>query len=500
MTLSYFRRRLLLPAGLLLIAWLGAARPAGAVITFTSENNLLFSASMTVQAIVPDAAVGYRMYLTSGGAHVLSAKSSNMLSWALEAGIRLSTAATAGIDSSSITSCGIHFSTNPADPMQMYYVGISSEGRYSILLATSTDGLLWKKSSAFLFQFNNGLGFLDSPRPFLIDAATMRMFYIRDRNGANNPSDYRIASAFSSDGGLSFTDEGERLVGETAFQVSVTTLTDGRTRIYYTKPLTGETTASQVLSAISPSASGTSFTTESGVRFSTISATGLSFPVVIRSTENFRWRMFVALTTAPDTSDGRFVSSALTIDPLLLTMTPTTILNSGTAIPFTFTGELFGPSPTITFFQVGTTITATGVTVTDDLNAAGTLNPFGRGLGAYTAVYANAEGRAGYLGNAFTMDIAPGEVSISDNLFRPLKGGSAQITVQFFSAGRVTIKVYTLSGGLVAVLADQELPAGTHIFSWNGRTGLGRTVASGVYLVNIQGPKIDTVQKVVIVK
>ncbi|MEE8424441.1 MAG: FlgD immunoglobulin-like domain containing protein, partial [Elusimicrobiota bacterium] len=208
----------------------------------------------------------------------------------------------------------------------------------------------------------------------------------------------------------------------------------------------------------------------------------------------------VALTTAPDTSDGRFASSAITFDPLLFTMTPTNILNSGTAVPFAFTGEIFGPGPAITFFQVGTTITATGVTVTDDLNAAGTLNPFGRGLGAYTAAYANAEGRTAYLVNAFTMDIAAGKVSIFDNLFRPLKGGSTQITTEFFGDGRVTIKVYTLSGGLVAVLADQELPAGTYVFSWNGRTGLGSTVASGVYLVSIQGPKIDTVQKVIVIK
>lgn len=501
MTLLSFRRRILLPAGLLFVAWLGAARPAGAVITFTSENNIVFSASMTVQAIVPGGA-GYRMYLTSGGAHVLSATSSNMLSWTMEAGIRLSTAATDGIDSSSITSVGVHFSTNIADPMRMYYVGISSEGLYSILMATSTDnGTTWAKATDFIFQNNNGLGYLDSPRPILINSAITRLFYIREKNGINNPPDYRIALASSSDGGLTFTEEFVNPLDVTAFHVSVTTLTDGRTRIYYTAPLTGETTASQVLSAISPSASGTSFTAESGVRFSTISATGMSYPVVIRSTENYRWRMFVALASAPADGDGRFVSSALTIDPLLLSMTPAGILNSGTAITVSVTGEILGSSPSpLTFYQVGTTITATGVTVTDDLNATGTINPFGQGLGAYTAVYTNPDGRVASLANAFIMDLAPGSVSILDNLFRPLKGGSAQITAKFFSDGRVTIKIYTLSGGLVSVLADHVLPAGSHTFTWNGRTALGNTVASGVYLISIQGPKINTVQKVVVVK
>jgi hypothetical protein len=50
---------------------------------------------------------------------------------------------------------------------------------------------------------------------------------------------------------------------------------------------------------------------------------------------------------------------------------------------------------------------------------------------------------------------------------------------------RVDLRVYDVSGRLVRVLADGQLPAGEHAVHWNGRDDGGRAAASGVYYVRL---------------
>jgi hypothetical protein len=52
-------------------------------------------------------------------------------------------------------------------------------------------------------------------------------------------------------------------------------------------------------------------------------------------------------------------------------------------------------------------------------------------------------------------------------------------------AGRVDVRVYSLSGRLVRTLVSGEMPAGSHEVMWDGTDGAGRTVASGTYLVRL---------------
>jgi hypothetical protein len=493
-----------LSRGALLLAWLGcmiafaAPQKAGAVVTFTHTQDNLIS-SMTVQAVVPIAG-GYRMFLTSGGYQVLSATSTNHFGWTLESGVRLSTSASVtGIDASSITSVGIYISTTIGDPWTMYYVAIDTRGFYSIVSATSTDsGTTWGKSSTGTYLLNNGgAGFLDSPRPIQTSATALRLFYIADNAGTNARANYRIHRASSADGGKTFTAETTVLASQVAYQVSVTTLTDARTRLYYAAPLAGQTTGSQILSGVSTN--GETFTAESGVRLSTGSETAeISYPVVVRGTDSWRWRMFVQ---HHNPSTGPFSSDALTLDPLILTMTPTTILNSGTAISWNLTGEIFGgATPAVSFYIAGGTIAATGEVLTSDLAMTGTINPLGATPGNWNTVVTNTDGRTGTLSNAFLMDLPPGKVTVVDNLFRPLKGGTAQISVETTAPGRMRLRIFTTSGGLVTTLADQDMPAGNYQFSWDGRTSAGNYVASGVYLLHINARKANTTRKIVVIK
>ena len=100
----------------------------------------------------------------------------------------------------------------------MFYVGLSTSGLYSLLSASSADGLTWTKESGIRLQFNGGQIFLNSPRPVNVSNTQLRLFYVRDSVGNRLASDYRVYSATSSDGGLSFSEEGS-VLSATAYAV-----------------------------------------------------------------------------------------------------------------------------------------------------------------------------------------------------------------------------------------------------------------------------------------
>ncbi len=63
------------------------------------------------------------------------------------------------------------------------------------------------------------------------------------------------------------------------------------------------------------------------------------------------------------------------------------------------------------------------------------------------------------------------------NPFNPV----TTISFELSQPGRVRIEIFDLSGRLVAVVAEAELPAGEHEVTWAGLDADGRAVASGVY-------------------
>jgi len=60
------------------------------------------------------------------------------------------------------------------------------------------------------------------------------------------------------------------------------------------------------------------------------------------------------------------------------------------------------------------------------------------------------------------------------------------IAFELASAGPVRLTIYGLDGRRVIDLVREELPAGPHAVSWQGRDGDGRQVASGTYLLRLQ--------------
>ncbi|MEK7720871.1 MAG: FlgD immunoglobulin-like domain containing protein, partial [Elusimicrobiota bacterium] len=93
-------------------------------------------------------------------------------------------------------------------------------------------------------------------------------------------------------------------------------------------------------------------------------------------------------------------------------------------------------------------------------------------------------------------------VTVTNNLFRPLKGGKCTLDVTALRAGNVAIKAYTANGGLVKTIFDGPVNAGplTPAPTWDGRNDSGAVVASGLYLVHVSGPGVNKTEKLVLIK
>lgn len=98
------------------------------------------------------------------------------------------------------------------------------------------------------------------------------------------------------------------------------------------------------------------------------------------------------------------------------------------------------------------------------------------------------------------MDTRRGYVTVMDNLFKPLVGGKCRLDVTTLSAGNITIKAYTLDGGLVRTIYNGPVNAGALRRFWDGKTDNGNIVASGLYLIHVKGPNTDEIEKVVVIK
>jgi len=65
---------------------------------------------------------------------------------------------------------------------------------------------------------------------------------------------------------------------------------------------------------------------------------------------------------------------------------------------------------------------------------------------------------------------------------------------------RVRVGIYDLRGRLVNRLADRVYKAGSLIVDWNGRSGGGRDVGAGMYLVRVELEGRVQVGKVMVVR
>lgn len=67
-------------------------------------------------------------------------------------------------------------------------------------------------------------------------------------------------------------------------------------------------------------------------------------------------------------------------------------------------------------------------------------------------------------------------------------------------AGPATLRIFDLSGRLVATLMDEVRPAGTYDVVWNGMDACGQLVASGTYIARLVAADATQVQRMTLVK
>ena len=65
---------------------------------------------------------------------------------------------------------------------------------------------------------------------------------------------------------------------------------------------------------------------------------------------------------------------------------------------------------------------------------------------------------------------------------------------------RTQLRIYDVSGRLVASLVEEVLPAGRHVVPWDRRAQSGRSVASGVYYVHLTAGARSQVGKLVVIR
>jgi hypothetical protein len=90
-------------------------------------------------------------------------------------------------------------------------------------------------------------------------------------------------------------------------------------------------------------------------------------------------------------------------------------------------------------------------------------------------------------------------VALAQNSPNPF-GRETQIAYSVSHDTHVDLRVYDITGRLVATLASGEITAGNHKISWNGRDAKGHAVAPGVYVYRLETPERTISRKMALMK
>jgi YVTN family beta-propeller protein len=95
-------------------------------------------------------------------------------------------------------------------------------------------------------------------------------------------------------------------------------------------------------------------------------------------------------------------------------------------------------------------------------------------------------------------EVIPARFALLPAAPNPFTALGTKVRFDLPEAARVTLRIYSVDGGVVRTLADNApYPAGRHAVIWDGRSELGQPVHGGVYFLKIQAGTHDGVQKIV---
>jgi len=82
------------------------------------------------------------------------------------------------------------------------------------------------------------------------------------------------------------------------------------------------------------------------------------------------------------------------------------------------------------------------------------------------------------------------------NPFNP----GTNLAMDLAKPGHARIVIFDVKGRRVTTIQDGDLPAGQHIFRWEGRDGAGRAVAAGVYLARMDADGVQESRRLALIK
>ncbi len=480
---------------------LTAAR-ARATPQFDPETNVSVSSALPlcVAPVSPPTAYPIRLYYLYGSSAayaVRSAQSPDGAAWTPEAtGGDVSTTTLPSVSAAFITGAAV---AALSGGFRMEYSIQTSSASYQIVSAKSTDGLNWTNDAGVRIQANGGAAYVGSPSVVALQGGPWRMYYVQNVDGAADPAAREIYTTESTDQGLTWTSPAVA-VATVAYQVGASELTDGRVRLFFTEPAIGQSTATSILSALSADNSGTGFTLETGVRVSTLAASALFGAAPTRSTDTFRWRLYYGeYKPARSAYDA---DSSLTGEPAPVSVAPAAVDNTVSSAAVTISGEIFSPGASFALVAAGApNITPFSVSTVNDETLIGTINTVGAVPGPRDLIVTNADGTSTTLPSAFQITFQPGNVTLLDNLLSPRTATtSTKIAITIYNPGQTTARIFTIDGRRVTTLYDGPQAPGTLNLTWNGTFSSGALAPSGVYVLHVTSQKIDSKQKIVVIR
>lgn len=239
--------------------------------------------------------------------------------------------------------------------------------------------------------------------------------------------------------------------------------------------------------SLNGSASGVQSTTPYGLTFEYPKSGALGGSIVSASFDNDLISFDVNVTSFTSTQDWRFSSAQLRdhgFNPLSNTRLNLPPL-AGDFLTFVSSGNALGRI-------TGSVRLAPGFAARYPASGTVYLEVFGY----------NVYGSTGSLGlsNPLNLTANRAELTAYNNVFNPARGEKATVKYATLAPGRVTMKLYTVTGTYVATLLDSDMPAGRGSLDWDGRNVGGSVVASGIYLLRIDAPGIRKTQKIAIIK
>lgn len=88
------------------------------------------------------------------------------------------------------------------------------------------------------------------------------------------------------------------------------------------------------------------------------------------------------------------------------------------------------------------------------------------------------------------------EITLGDNLFNPIAGGTAKISFNVPRAGNVSLRIFDLSGKHIRTLFDGNSGTGIMQKDWDGKDDSGRYVVPGMYFLHYVYPGGKEVRKI----